>query len=347
MKHRALKDFVLLAALFFATALLQAPQAAELSGQERAEDAGQNLVGTPAARLSVTTIDGEQVDLGQLYGKQAVYLKFWATWCQPCREQMPHFEHVYETASPDLTVIAVNIGFNDSLEDVRAFRSKYHLKMPIVIDDGRLANAFHLQVTPQHVVIGRDGKVSYVGWFADQRLEDALAAASMPAAHAPAANPTLAPAERYSVGDQLPQLTATTLEGKPYPIHDSTANTVTALVFLSPWCESYLATTRPQSAAQCRQVRKQVEMLSKRSTQVRWLGVASGIWATADDLTAYRREYKPEIPLTLDKSGIWFRTFQVTGVPTIVLIDRNGRVSRRVEGYSADLPQILKAALRG
>jgi len=347
MKHRALKQTARVAALFFASGLLQALYATELSGQERAEDAGQNLVGTPAARLTVTTIDGEQVDLGQLYGKKAVYLKFWATWCQPCREQMPHFEHVYETAGPDLAVIAVNIGFNDSLEDVRAFRSKYHLKMPVVIDDGRLANVFHLRVTPQHVVIGRDGKVSYVGWFADQRLQDALAAASVPAVHSTAANPTLAPAERYSTGDQLPKLTATTLEGKPYPIHDSSGNAVTALVFLSPWCESYLATTRPQSASQCRQVRQQVDALYKRLSQVRWLGVASGIWATADDLTAYQSQYKPKIPLTLDKSGVWFRTFGVSSIPTIVLIDRNGRVSRRVEGYSADLPHILKAAVRG
>lgn len=347
MKHRALRQFALVTTVFFTFGFLQALHATELSGQERAEDAGQNLVGTPAARLTVTSIDGQQIDLGQLYGKKGVYLKFWATWCQPCREQMPHFEHVYETAGPNLAVIAVNIGFNDSVEDVRAFRSKYHLKMPIVIDDGRLANAFHLRVTPQHVVIGRDGKVRYVGWFADQRLQDALAAASVPAVHAAAANPTLAPAERYGIGDQLPKLTATTLEGRPYPIHDSSANAVTALVFLSPWCESYLATTRPQSAAQCRQVRKQVDTLSRRLSQVRWLGVASGLWATADDLTVYQTQYRPEIPLTLDKSGNWFRTFQVTSVPTIVLIDRNGRVSRRVQGYSADLPQILAAALRG
>jgi peroxiredoxin len=347
MKHRVLMQFALAAVLFFTSGFAPALHATELSGQQRAEDAGQNLVGTPAARLTVTTIDGEQIDLGQLYGKKAVYLKFWATWCQPCREQMPHFEHVYDTAGPDLAVIAVNIGFNDSAEDVRAFRDKYHLRMPIVIDDGRLANAFHLRVTPQHVVIGRDGKISYVGWFADQRLQDALAAASVPAVHAPMVNPTFVAGERYGIGDQLPKLTATTLEGKPYPIHDSSANTVTALVFLSPWCESYLATTRPQSAAQCRQVREQVDTLSKRLSQVRWLGVASGIWATADDLTAYRSQYKPEIPLTLDKSGVWFRTFEVTSVPTIVLIDRNGRVSRRVQGYSADLPQILAAAMRG
>jgi thiol-disulfide isomerase/thioredoxin len=46
------------------------------------------------------TIDGETIDLGRLYGKQADYLKLWATWRGPCMQQMPHFEHAYETAGP-------------------------------------------------------------------------------------------------------------------------------------------------------------------------------------------------------------------------------------------------------
>ena len=88
--------------------------AAEVTGQQRAEAAGQDLVGKPAPRAVMKTIDGERIDLASLYGKKAVYLKFWATWCTPCREQMPHFEHVYQSAGADLAVIAVNVGFNDS-----------------------------------------------------------------------------------------------------------------------------------------------------------------------------------------------------------------------------------------
>ena len=72
------------------------------TGEERRQAAGAPLVGQPAPRLVVTTIDGRRIDLGALYGRKAVYLKFWATWCVPCREQMPHFEHTYETGGPDL-----------------------------------------------------------------------------------------------------------------------------------------------------------------------------------------------------------------------------------------------------
>ena len=107
-----------LAALVGIVVIGQAMAAAP-SGQDRAEAAGQGLVGSAAPRLVVRTIDGDTIDLGALYGKKAVYLKFWATWCVPCREQMPHFEHVYETAGPDLAVIAVNAGFDDSVEEIQ------------------------------------------------------------------------------------------------------------------------------------------------------------------------------------------------------------------------------------
>src|SRR3984957_20017561 len=150
---------------------------AAASGEDLADAAGRSLVGKPAPRLVMKTIGGDAVDLGRLYGRQAVYLKFWATWCVPCRQQMPHFQHAFETAGPDMEVIAVNTGFNDSLDAVRIYRRRLGITMPIVIDDGSLAAAFGLRVTPQHIVIGRDGRILYVGHLADARLDAALTAA--------------------------------------------------------------------------------------------------------------------------------------------------------------------------
>ena len=94
----------------------------ETSGQQLAETVGHKLVGSPAPKLELKTIDGETIDLGSLYGKKAVYLKFWATWCVPCRQQMPHFEHAFESAGPDLAVIAIDVGLGDSLEEIRRFQ---------------------------------------------------------------------------------------------------------------------------------------------------------------------------------------------------------------------------------
>src|SRR5882762_4738368 len=96
-----------LIALLGVSAALSAETAKSLDGPERAQKVGDGLVGSLAPKLVVRTIDGEQIDLGSLYGRKAVYLKFWATWCKPCREQMPHFDPIYQSARSVLAVIAV------------------------------------------------------------------------------------------------------------------------------------------------------------------------------------------------------------------------------------------------
>src|SRR5271168_2557476 len=122
--------------------LIGAAASAEATGQQRAHAAGRALLGSPAPRFVVNTID-----LGSLYGKKAVYIKFWATWCVPCRQQMPHFQHTYETAGPDLAVIAIDVGFNDSVQQIRSYQKQLGITMPIVFDaDASLAVAFKVRV---------------------------------------------------------------------------------------------------------------------------------------------------------------------------------------------------------
>ena len=338
----------IVAALIGTSAIVAVPStgsAKETTGEERAEMAGQSLIGSFAPKLVLKTIDGQVIDLGKLYGKKAVYLKFWATWCVPCREQMPHFEHVYETAGPHLAVIAVDIGLNDPLEDVQKFRRESGIKMPIVIDDGSLGEALHLKVTPQHVVIGRDGRIQYVGHLADKRLEDALVAARAPAKSSPQLNGGGAQVKTayYRVGDRLPELTATVLDGETFHTQDPRANGPTVLVFMDAFCEWYLETSRPAVAKSCRAVREQVAALAQDNTRVRWLGIAAGVWTTKDDLAGYRDKYKPGIPLTLDESGALFRTFRVKSVPTLLIVDAKGKIVRRIEGFDVGLPADLKS----
>ena len=349
-----LKAICCVALFCFSAAVV--PARAEVTGQQRAREAGRAILGSPAPRLTLKTIDGDVIDLGSLYGKKAVYLKFWATWCVPCRQQMPHFEHAYETAGADLAVIAINVGFNDSIEAIRAYRKKLGITMPIVFDDGSLGGAFHLRVTPTHIVIGRDGRIQYVGHLADQELDAALvgARASAPAPDARGAHGSAIAHDDpppIGVGDLLPKRSLRTLDGQRFEFQhgaDRTLNgadhTLTVLVFLSPWCEFYLATTRPEVSATCRSAREQFSALAT-DPRLRWLGIASGLWANAEDLRQYRAEYKVTIPLTLDASGEVFRAFRVNDVPTILIADAGGRVVRRIEGSATQDAAALRTAI--
>jgi peroxiredoxin len=318
------------------------------SGQQRAEDAGRELIGKPAPRLVLTTIDGATIELAHLYGKQAVYLKFWATWCVPCRQQMPHFEHTYETAGPDLAVIAINTGFNDSLDAVRDYQRKLGITMPIVMDDGRAAAAFNLRVTPQHIVIGRDGRIQYVGHLADEHLESALLAArTAPAASSLAAHGADAPViQHYQTGSLVPAKGPRTIDGQAFALRDPESRRPTLLVFLSPWCESYLETTRPTLSANCRRMREQVAALSDDS-EVRWLGIASGLWATNGDMRDYRKQYGVRIPLSLDESGALFREFNISEVPAALVVDKTGHILRQIGPQDLATPVALHAAIAG
>jgi thiol-disulfide isomerase/thioredoxin len=331
--------------LFLALLLPAAALAASSpSGAERAADAGRPLIGTAAPRLVMTTIDGQQIDLGRLYDTKAVYLKFWATWCVPCREQMPHLEHTYVTAGSDLAVIAIDAGFNDTLAEVQEYRRRMGLTMPIVLDDGRLDAAFNLRVTPQHIVIARGGRIVYVGHLADAPLEAALRTArgsALPSAAAVSATAAAAAGAtpHYRVGDRVPDLTVSTIDGGTFRVGATDRTTV--LAFLSPWCESYLESSRPQLSADCRAARE-ASQAHAADPALRWLGVASGLWASPQDLTSYRDQFHVTIPLTLDESGTLFREFRVMTVPTLVLIDGNGRIVRRVVGAAAGSPEALR-----
>jgi thiol-disulfide isomerase/thioredoxin len=305
------------------------------TGEELAQAAGAPLIGKYAPPLTVTTVDGKKIDLAKLYGKEPVYLKFWATWCVPCRLQMPHFENIERTMGRDMQVVAIDAGFNETRDAVLRYREEHGLTMPIVIDDGRLADALHLRITPQHIVIGRDGRILHVGQLADARLDQALAKA---VAEAPATASEAHELRQVSAARiKLPALKA--LTGEPISLQDRSRPTV--VFFFSPWCETYLKSSRPQMAEACRQQREDASRLV-RSSGARWLGVAAGLWATEADLADYQREHALPMPLALDETGAFFHAFKVSDVPTFLVLDRSGHIVARTT--SAD--QAVRAAAR-
>jgi peroxiredoxin len=313
--------------------------AADDIGQTRAEQAGSALIGTAAPVLKLTTIDGQSIDLSSLYGKKAVYLKFLATWCVPCLQQMPHFEHAFETEGSDLEVIAINTNFNETPESVAAYRQRHGLKMPIVMDDGRLAAALNLRVTPQHVLIARDGRIAYVGHLADEKLDLAVAGVRQPQSHAPNMR------QARVVSAARPTSVITTSAGEKFTLRDPKGQRDTVLVFMSPWCEGYLKDSRPTMSAQCREVREQTEKLAPESA-ARWIGIASGLWADAADLRDYQQKNALRIPLALDASGNLFRSYAVTRVPTVIVLSPDGHELHRASGGATEMAPLLSGEAR-
>src|SRR6201999_3922961 len=142
------------------------------------------LVGKPAPALTLKSIDGKLINLSDLYGKRPVYLKLWATYCIPCRVQMPGLRKIFASYGDEMTIIAVNAGVGDDVGKVKQFAQANDLRMRVVIDDGRLGEWIGMKATPVHLVIGRDGRVIFAGHqdgpTLDAALKQALASKAAP-----------------------------------------------------------------------------------------------------------------------------------------------------------------------
>jgi peroxiredoxin len=303
--------------------------------------AGAHTIGAPGPAITLTTIDGNTIDLAALYGTRPVYLKFWETWCIPCREQMPGFERIFEAVGDRMTVVAVNTGIEQDIGEVRAFRERYGLRMPVVVDDGRLAAALDLEVTPQHVLIGRDARIAYVGHLdgepLDRALHDVLA---QPAPPRPVAGQAVA-LHVFHPGDVVQGLTATTIDGTAVPLGKSPDRRPSALVLFMVSCESYLQDSRPQTSQACRRVREAVDELVPRG-DVHWLGIASNLWMSADGVAKYQAKTGTRLPLAFDADGSLLRAFGAHDLPMVVLLDRDGRIARVVGPDERDLAAAVR-----
>ena len=102
-------------------------------------------------------LSGNQ-SLGSLTGK-VVFLNFWATWCGPCRDEMPSMETLYNRyRDRGLEILAVNSG--ESQSQVNTFMKEYGLSFPVVLDsDSRVSQTYGIQGIPTTFLIDRQGKI--------------------------------------------------------------------------------------------------------------------------------------------------------------------------------------------
>ncbi|MFC7391521.1 thiol-disulfide oxidoreductase ResA [Scopulibacillus cellulosilyticus] len=114
--------------------------------------------GDRAPDFALTDFNGHQVKLSDLKGK-AVMLNFWASWCDPCKKEMPYIENVYKTMNKKKVVIlAVNI--EESHFAIQNFLSKHHITFPIVMDKNRdVTDAYGIGPIPTTFFINKDGMV--------------------------------------------------------------------------------------------------------------------------------------------------------------------------------------------
>ena len=128
-------------------------------------------VGEIAPNFAFFLADGRGADLASLQGKPVV-LNFWATWCGPCRAEMPDLVALHESDT-DLVVLEVNVG--EELSAVEEFASEFGMNMTVVLDqEDLIRRAYGVRNMPTTVFIKADGTIGarWPGFLAGEQLHD-------------------------------------------------------------------------------------------------------------------------------------------------------------------------------
>lgn len=166
---------VALLGLLVAQACTPSSQAVEGGRQEAT--VGVN-VGELAPDFTLTDLEGSPLRLSDLRGK-VVFINFWATWCPPCRAEMPEIEAVYQKyKDKDVVVIGVDIAENES--KVRQFVQRGGYSWTFVLDTtAEVANDYEITAIPTSFFIDREGIIQAVniGAMTKRAMEAKLAEA--------------------------------------------------------------------------------------------------------------------------------------------------------------------------
>ncbi len=132
---------------FVALGLAAGAQAASLKG--------------PAPNFTLKAMTGKNLKLSEMAGN-VVLINFWASWCGPCREEMPLLNDLHNKYEPlGFTVLGVNV--EEDPQNARGFLKNFPVDFPVVLDNqNRVSKQYNVIAMPTTVVVDRDGNVRYL-----------------------------------------------------------------------------------------------------------------------------------------------------------------------------------------
>jgi len=141
---------------------------------ETSEDSRKIQLGSSAPDFNLVSITGDEIRLSDFSGS-AVIINFWATWCVPCKVEMPIFQSRFENNRGELIVLAVNS--QDSLESIRSYAKELNLSFQILLDsENDVQKRYMVRGFPTTFVVDPDGilRVQHIGIITEKQLDGYL-----------------------------------------------------------------------------------------------------------------------------------------------------------------------------
>ncbi len=115
----------------------------------------------PAKDFYLKSITGENLRLEEFKG-QVVLLNFWASWCGPCRQEMPFLEKIH-TKYKDLGFSVIGVNIDEKTEDASGFLKKQPVTFPILLDaNKKVSEDYNIMAMPTTYIIDQDGVIRFV-----------------------------------------------------------------------------------------------------------------------------------------------------------------------------------------
>ena len=269
---------------------------------------------------------GDNILLKDIVGEKPIYLKFWASWCVPCREQMPHLEHTYQQFKDDVEIISVNIWINDSEEMIQSTIDEFGLSIPTALDkSGVIAHSVNCIGTPYHILIDKDGDIVHKGHDATKELDKKI--------------------QRLAAKDssELPAVSINIDDGEPLNIFDKD-KALSVLYFSATWCDWYLKESRPEMAKKCIAAQKTLNQVVKKLPNVEILGLFTRLWTEQNDLDEYVNKFKVKHSVAIDTTNDAFLALGVKELPVLIILKEGEEVFRTSDFESAsELTELISS----
>jgi len=131
-------------------------------GTSTGGDGNKPAGGGNATDFTLNDVDGKSVSLSSYLGKGAIVLSFWATWCKPCKAEMPHLQKLYnEKKDQGFMVLAISIDRSDTEAEVAPYIKKEGFSFPVLLDtESRATSLYNPRgAAPYTVIISKSGKI--------------------------------------------------------------------------------------------------------------------------------------------------------------------------------------------
>jgi len=122
-------------------------------------------VGSMAHDFVLKDLNGNKYSLKEMRGQRVVHVVFWATWCVPCLQEVPHLKETYaKYRDRGFQVLGIVVEMNQTPDVVRAVAHDLKVNYPILWDEGgEIQDRYKVAYIPQNFLVGKDGIIRYAG----------------------------------------------------------------------------------------------------------------------------------------------------------------------------------------